>query len=86
MNIKVNEKISVLSIFNAKTNHVRPHIIKWNNRKYTITQIGLHHTIHIGKTLHHIFSVTSGTTYFRLNLNTENLHWILEEVDSGDSL
>jgi hypothetical protein len=81
---KINQKISVLTIFNADTNNIAPHMLKWNNRKYPITQVGLHHTIHLGKTLHHIFSVTSGTTYFRLNLNTDNLHWILEEIESGD--
>ena len=76
MNIKINEKISVLSIFDAQTNNVKPYLLKWQNRKYPITEVGLHHTINIGKVLHHIFSVTSGTVYFRLNLNTENLHWI----------
>jgi hypothetical protein len=84
MLLKINEKISVLSLFNAANNKAMPYLIKWKNRKYPVTQIGLHHTVHIGKVLHHIFSISSGNTYFRINLNTENLHWTLEELDTGE--
>lgn len=78
--MKINEKVSVLTYYNEKTNKAAPYQIKWRNRTYTITEIGLHHTIKNGKTLHHIFSVTDNNTFFRLNLNTNNLHWIVEEI------
>jgi hypothetical protein len=81
MNLKLNIPISVMTIFNAKDNKVQPYVVKWRDRKYTIKKIGLHHTIKVGAVLHHIFSVmTDNDTFFRLNLNTENLHWTLEEV------
>lgn len=85
MNLKLNEKVSVLSLFDKETNKTYPYALKWHNKKYQITQVGLHHTIHIGKVLHHVYSVTDGNTFFRLNLNTENLHWTLEEVYDGTS-
>ncbi|MDQ3099130.1 MAG: hypothetical protein M3Q44_05280 [bacterium] len=78
--MQINEKVSVLTIFNADTNKVLPYVVKWNNRKYTITKIGFRHKLNIGTTLHHIFSVTDGNTFFRLNFDTSNLHWTLEEV------
>jgi hypothetical protein len=83
MNQKLQEKVSVLTLFNKDTNHVRPYVIKWGKRKYTIKQVGLHHTVYLGKILYHIFSVTDGKMFFRLNLNTANLHWTLEEVYDG---
>lgn len=36
-----------------------------------------------GKTLHHIFSVSDGTIFFRLNFNTRAMQWRLEEVSDG---
>jgi predicted glycoside hydrolase/deacetylase ChbG (UPF0249 family) len=84
MNLKLNIPVSVMIIFNAQNNKVTPYLIKWRARKYTVKKIGLHHTITVGKTLHHIFSVmTDNDTFFRLNLNTDTLHWILEEVSDG---
>lgn len=52
----------------------------WRERQYIITKIGLHHTTREGRTLLHIFSVTDGTTAFKLELNTETLGWKLLEV------
>lgn len=78
--MRVNEKVSVLTIFNSTTNQVLPYLLKWNQRKYIITKIGFRHKVSSGNTLHHIFSVTDGNTFFRLNLDTSNLHWTLEEV------
>lgn len=83
MNLKLNEKVSVLTLFNKETNHVRPYIVKWKNRKYTIQQVGLHHTVYLGTILYHIFSVTDGQIFLRLSLNTSNLHWTLEEIYDG---
>lgn len=57
--------------------------VKWKNRIYDIKKIGLHHTYYEGKTLHHIFSVITDTLFMRLNLNTKNLLWTLEEVSEN---
>lgn len=60
----------------------RPTSLLWRGRRYAITQVGLHHTTHDGRTLLHIFSVSDGTTAFKLALNAEALSWKLLETDS----
>ena len=57
-----------------------PTSLYWRGRRYAITKVGLHHITRQGRTLLHIFSVTDGTTAFKLELNTETLGWKLLEV------
>ena len=81
---KLAEPISVELIFDSRSNRIFPYRIRWRGRLYTITKVGLHHFYRVGRTLYHIFSVTDGNTFFRLKLNTDTLHWTLEEI--ADSL
>jgi len=80
---KINEPITVLSIYERLGARVMPAKIKWNGRVYKITKLGFHHKVKIGQTLNHIFSVTDGKMFFRLRLDTDTLHWFLEEVSDG---
>lgn len=80
MNSIVNEKVSVISVYNASRGTIMPKKIKWHGREYSITTLGYHHKVHYGRTLMHIFHVTDGVTAFRLRFDSETLHWILEEV------
>lgn len=59
-----------------------PKWVRWKNRVYMIEKIGLHHTYREGRVLYHIFSVVTSTLFMRLKLNSENLKWKLEEIDS----
>lgn len=77
---KINESISVKLVYNHLKKSVKPTEIYWRNRQYVVSRIGLQHTFYSGKILKHVFTVVSGETAFRLSLNTETLHWILEEV------
>ena len=79
----IHEPISVVAIYDRVRNEVTPWRIKWQGRVYTISKIGFHHTIHEGRILQHIFSVTDGNTAFKLKHDTETLHWTLEEVSDG---
>lgn len=79
----INEPISVVAIYDRVRNDVTPWRIKWQNRIYTISQIGYHHTVREGRSLLHIFSVTDGNTAFRLKHDTETLGWTLEEISDG---
>ena len=81
MNEIINEKISVVMIYNQK--NVMPCRIKWQGRIYHIAKIGFHHQIKEGSRLFHIFSVTDGNLDFRLRFDTESLHWTLEEISDG---
>jgi len=79
----IKEKISVVSFYNREKNVVMPWLLKWQGKRYKISKLGYHHTQRIGRVLHHIFSVTDGTMFFKLDLDTENLIWTLEEVADG---
>jgi hypothetical protein len=60
-----------------------PQRLEWRGRSYVIAQTGLHHTYRKGRALIHVFSVTDGSTFFRLELNSETLRWLLKEVADG---
>lgn len=77
---KINEPVSVSLSYNHKTHTVTPKALVWHDRLYAITKIGLHHTFRRGRTLYHVFSVTTSTLFFRLVLDTSNLHWKVEEI------
>lgn len=80
---RISEPVSVVSVFNANDRTVRPISLEWSRRTYPVLQVGLRHTYRDGITRHHVFSVVSNSLFFRLNLNTETLHWTLEEVSDG---
>lgn len=78
----IDESVSVNLLFNHLKHSVMPTSLFWRGRRYTITHVGLHHFLREGRVLVHIFSVTDGTTFFRLQLDTETLGWKLLEVES----
>lgn len=71
----IDEQVSVNLLNN------RPTAFLWHNRRYNIADIGLHHVIHNGRVLMHVFSVTDKTTCFTLEFNTESLLWRLCSVE-----
>ena len=75
--MKLNENVTVGIVNDC------PKYVKWRGRSYTITKIGLHHFYRTGRTFYHVFSVLSGAVFMKLKLNTENLHWNLEETSDG---
>ena len=83
MTEKVDTPISVTFNFNHYLRTVRPQKIIWDGREYLVTKIGLHHTFRRGQTLFHIFSVLAGNIFFRLELDTANLFWRLQEISDG---
>jgi hypothetical protein len=85
MRASVNEEVSVIMVFSASQKLARPHLVSWQNKDYKVGKIGFHHTVRQGKTQHHIFELTDSdqSLWLRLNLDTSNLHWTLEEVSDG---
>ena len=80
---KVSVPVSVSFTFDSQKRKVLPKWLVWNGRLYPVLKVGLHHTFREGRSLFHVFSVVSRTLFFRLVLNTENLHWRLEEISDG---
>jgi len=84
MSETINESVSVDLLSNHMTQMAMPWMMKWHGRKYTMTKVGLHYTTREGRTLMHYFSVTDGTSYFKLMFDTETLGWKLLEVANAD--
>ena len=80
---KVSTPISVSLAFDSNKRKVFPKWVVWNGRLYPVEKVGLHHTYREGRTLYHVFSVATKSLFFRLVLNTDNLHWKLEEISDG---
>lgn len=79
-NEKINEKVSVVTVFNQETGLIMPRKIRWRNREYLIEKLAYYHRVHQGKKIIHVFNVTDNNLDFRLVLDGENLHWTLEEI------
>lgn len=81
---KISTPVSVTLAFDHTKRRVFPKVVVWEGKIYRIKKIGLHHTLRSGRSLYHVFSVESDELFFRLVLNTDNLHWRLEEVSDGE--
>lgn len=80
---KINEQVSVVTVYNEAKGSVLPWLIHWKGRKYVITTVAYHHKVKNGRYVYHIFSVCNESIFFKLRLDTETLHWWLEEVSDG---
>jgi len=83
MSTVIDEMVSVNLLSNHVAHTVMPTSIYWRGRRYAVTKVGLHHVTHEGRTLVHIFSVTDGSLFFKLQFNTDTLMWRLLETDDG---
>ncbi len=85
MREKINEEVGVVMYYSVRKRAAQPHLISWQNKEYLVGKIGYHHSVREGQTLHHIFELVDKehTLWFRLNLDTSNLHWKLEAVSDG---
>ncbi|HUD03503.1 MAG TPA: hypothetical protein VMR51_01830 [Patescibacteria group bacterium] len=85
MREKINEKVSVVTVFSAKRRAAAPYVVSWQNKEYKVGEIGYHHTIKDGEVLHHIYELADkeSTLWMRLNFDTSTMQWTLEAVSDG---
>lgn len=83
MQEKINEQVSVVTIFDRDKASIMPVKIKWQGKIYPINKLGYHHNYRQGRDVMHIFSVANNNLAFRLRLDSSNLRWILEEISDG---
>lgn len=85
MREKINEEVSVIMYYSAKKRSALPYKLIWQSTEYKVGKIGYHHKIYDGKVAHHIYELVDSreTMWFRLNFNTDSLHWLLEAVSDG---
>ena len=80
----IDESVSVNLLSNHLSGASLPTSFYWRGRRYHVNTLGLHHTTHVGRTLVHVFSVTDGANFFKLQLDTETLNWKLLEIDTSN--
>ena len=87
MRERIDEEVSVVMYYSARKRVALPHIMSWRGEEYDVGEIGYHHKVLDGKTLHHVFEFIDKTStyWFRLNFNTDNLHWNLEVISDGNA-
>ncbi len=83
MSEAINESVSVDLVSSHTKGAAYPYVLSWRKRRYLIAKVGLHYTVREGRTLFHLFSVTDGTTYFKLRFDTDTLGWKLMETEGG---
>ena len=79
----IKAPISTQLVYNHKTNRVALVKLLWDGKEYKIKSIGLHYTYRKGRTLFHVFAVSSNELSFKLLLNTDNLFWSVDQVSDG---
>lgn len=79
----INQKVSVITLYNKTNGLNMPVRLRWQEKVYCLTKLGYHHKYKQGKTLIHVFSVSNKDLAFRLEFNTDTLAWTLTEVSDG---
>ncbi len=87
MREKINEEVSVVMSYSAQRKQALPYLISWQNKNYYIGKLGYYHNYMKGQDKQHIFELvdTENTLWFRLRLDSGNLHWTLEAVSDGEA-
>lgn len=85
MIVKMKAPCSVAWYFDHKTRHQQPIKVVFDGNVYDIVRVGTHYVFREGRTLFHVFSVVSKSTFLKLVLNTENLAWEIQEMGDHDS-
>jgi dipeptidase len=87
MKEKIDEEVSVVMYYSSRKRVALPHLLSWRDREYEVGSIGYHHKVYEGKVLHHIFELVdkTNTIWFRLDFNSDSLHWNLEAVSDGNA-
>ncbi|QQS18051.1 hypothetical protein IPL68_05400 [Candidatus Saccharibacteria bacterium] len=79
MKAKINQEVSVVSYYSARHKRFTPYLLHWQNNDYLLAKVDYYHTFLEGRERQHIFELTdkAETMWFRLRLDSSNLHWVL---------
>ncbi len=85
MKEKIDEEVSVIMYYSAKDKHAVPYLLHWQNKDYKLGPVDFYHSYLEGREKQHIFELVDKqqTLWFRLRLDSANLHWTLEAVHDG---
>jgi len=85
MKEKINEEVCVVTYFSAKKKVFAPRLLNWQNKDYSLGAVDYYHSYMEGRDRQHIFELIDkdGSLWFRLRLDSGNLHWTLEAIHDG---
>ena len=85
MKEKINEEVSIVSYYSAKRKQAVPYLMHWQGKDYALGPVNYYHNYMEGQDKQHIFELTDKeqSLWFRLRLNSANLHWTLEAIHDG---
>lgn len=85
MRESLNEPVSVIWYYSAKSKQMKPYLLDWNNQQFKLGKVDFWHKTWLGKYLVHHFSVAdeAGQAYFKLAFDTSSLEWVIEEYMYG---
>ena len=88
MRESLDEPVSVVWFYNAKSRTMQPHRLSWNSQDYPLGKVDFWHKTKRGDTLIHHFSIADqqGRVYFKLALDTDNLQWTIEEYMTANDM
>lgn len=81
----INQEVSVVMSYSARKKQALPYLLNWQNKDYYVGKVGYYHNFMEGQHVQHIFELTDKeeTLWFRLRLDSGNLHWTLEAIHDG---
>lgn len=81
----INEKISVVTVYDRIRGTVTPKKIKWQGKIYNLSKLTYHHPERVGRNIIHIFHVSNEAMDFKIKLDSYTLHWTLLEITDGNN-
>lgn len=85
MKEKINQEVSIVMYYSAKLKQAVPHTLHWQNKDYSLGKVDYYHSYMEGRERQHIYELSDKTSnlFFRLRLDSSNLHWTLEAIHDG---
>jgi hypothetical protein len=85
MKEKIDEEVSVVMYYSTKHKKTVPYLLHWQSQDYALGDVDYYHSYMEGRDRQHIFELVDkdSALWFRLRLDSSNLHWILEAVHDG---
>lgn len=85
MKEKINEEVSVVMYYSAKQKKFVPKMLHWKQKDYFLGPVDFYHSFMEGRERQHVFELCDKETtlWFRLRMDSLNLHWTLEAIHDG---
>ena len=81
---RIKAPITILALFDHRRRCLIIRRITYDGREHVILDTGMHFTQRNGRILEQVYCVVSNDAAFKIVLNTEELQWTLQEVQSRD--